>query len=304
VLNRDGGTLRTMDLLAFCEEAKGIFEAAGHEIDCRIVSGIQVNHELEEAARSDADAILAAGGDGTISSAASIAMRSGKPLAVLPAGTMNLFARSLGLPLELSAALSAIAGGQTLDVDIAMANGRPFVHQFSVGIHARLVRIREQMSYASRSGKLFASLRAIATVAIRPPVFEAELHTRDGSSRHEVSGISITNNPLGEGHLPYADRLDTGVLGVYLAAPLSTSALMRLATDVFLGSWQASPQISGRHVAQVTLTFPKRKRNAFAVLDGELIRLEQAVTLRIEPGGLKMIVPSPVALMGTEAASS
>jgi electron transport complex protein RnfE len=66
-------------------------------------------------------------------------------LAILPAGTMNLFARAMKVPLVLEEALEAIADGEVGAVDIATANGRPFVHQFSVGIHARLVRIREKL---------------------------------------------------------------------------------------------------------------------------------------------------------------
>jgi diacylglycerol kinase family enzyme len=67
------------------------------------------------------DVMLAAGGDGTVSTAAGIALATGMPLAVLPAGTMNLFARALQLPLDLSAAMEAIAGGEIGAVDIATA---------------------------------------------------------------------------------------------------------------------------------------------------------------------------------------
>src|SRR5690606_30564472 len=145
---------------------------------CSSDLGSDVAAALRKAATTDGvDAILAGGGDGTISTAAGIAYETGMPLAVLPAGTMNLFARALKVPLDLNEALEALAGGRLGEVDVATANGRLFVHQFGVGIHARLVRIREGMTYSSRVGKIFASLRAIAAAVIRPPVFEVELHT-------------------------------------------------------------------------------------------------------------------------------
>ena len=291
ILNSDGGTLRTMDLDGFCATARGIFERHGHELDCRIVSGSDVESALRKAAQEEGvHAVLAGGGDGTISTAAGISFETGRPLAVLPAGTMNLFARALKVPLELTEALERIADGEVGRVDIATANERTFVHQFSVGIHARLVRIRENMTYGSRVGKMLASLGAIGAAAINPPQFEAELHTSKGIELRRVSGITISNNPLGDRQI-YANGLHSGILGVYVAAPLSTTALLRLAMEVFLGNWRDSPMVSEKEVAEVTLHFPKRKHGAQAVIDGELINLDQSVVLKVHPGGLQVVLP-------------
>jgi diacylglycerol kinase family enzyme len=291
ILNRDGGTLRTMNLDAFCATAREVFERHDHVLDCEVVAGDKVEAALQTAAHTKGvDALLAGGGDGTISTAAGIAYASGVPLGVLPAGTMNLFARALKVPLDLNGALEAIAAGEIGTVDIATANERPFVHQFGVGIHARLVRIREGMSYGSRVGKMLASLRAIGAAAINPPQFDAEFVTKRGVEKRRVSGIAVSNNPLGDGQI-YANRLDSGVLGVYVAAPVSTSALIKLAADVFLGSWRASPMVSEKEVGEVTLHFPKRKRGAHAVIDGELIKLDRSVALKVHPGALKVILP-------------
>lgn len=297
VLNRDGGTLRTMDLEAFSAGAVAVFARHGHELECNVVAGSKVEAALRKAAgREGIDAVLAGGGDGTISTAARIAYETGMPLAVLPVGTMNLFARALKVPLDLNEALETIAAGEIGAVDIATANDRPFVHQFGVGIHARLVRIRENMSYGSRVGKMLASLRAIGAAALNPPQFDAEIHTRKGVETRRVSGIAVSNNPLGNGQI-HAERLDAGVLGVYVAAAISTSALLKLAADVFMGTWRESPAVSEKEVDEVTLHFPKRKRGAHAVVDGELIKLERSVTLKVHPGALKVVlpgVPAPV----------
>lgn len=291
ILNRDGGTLRTMDLAVFVANAVAVFARHGHELECQVVSGRKVDGAMRKAAASPGvDAIMAGGGDGTISTAAGIAYETGMTLAVLPVGTMNLFARALGVPLVLDDALEAIAAGQIGAVDIATANDRPFVHQFGVGVHARLVRIRENLSYGSRYGKMLASLRAIGAAAINPPQFDAEFHTGTDIETRRVSGIAVSNNPLGAGQI-YADRLDGGMLGVYVAAPLSTSALLKLVVDVFMGTWRASPAVTEQEIDEVTLHFPKRKRGAHAVIDGELIKLDRSVTLRIHPGALKVMLP-------------
>jgi len=293
ILNRNGGTLRTMDLSAFCAEARTLFEAHGHTIDCEIVTGRQIERRLRRAAATPGvDAMIAGGGDGTISSAAGIAYETGMALAVLPAGTMNLFARALKMPMELTEALEAIAGGEIGAVDIATANGRPFVHQFGVGIHARLVRIRESMSYRSRLGKMAASLRSVAAAALNPPVFEAELKTRGNKAeRQKVSGIAVSNNLLGDGHIPHADKLDAGLLGIYTAAPVSTAALIKLAAEVLMGKWRESDAVTETRVTEVTLSFPRHRRGLRAVVDGELIKLDREVRLKVHPKALKVVLP-------------
>lgn len=293
IFNRDGGTLRTMDLDALCAKAKTIFEQEGHALDCRVIEGKSVEAELRKAAHDDdVEMVLAGGGDGTISAAAATAFKSGKPLAVLPAGTMNLFARALGMPLDLERALVAIARGRMDRIDVATANGRPFVHQYGVGIHARLVRIRNGMTYGSRVGKMLASFRAILASAVNPPRFEVELHSAEGNRTVMASGIAISNNPLDDSPVPVAGTLTDGVLGVYLAQSVTTNELLSLAFDVMTGRWRNNAAVSETEVRDLVLRFPKRKRGTHAVIDGELIDLEAAVTLQIHPRALPVILPA------------
>lgn len=293
ILNVDGGTLRTMDMDTFVASAEAIFVAAGHTLECRLVTADQLQGQLALAVGdNNVDALLAGGGDGTISAAAAACFVAKKPLAVLPAGTMNLFARSLGVPLQLEAALSALAAGTLGAVDIATANGRPFVHQYSVGLHSRLVRIRNGLTYSGRWSKMLASVRAVGLALSRPPVFEAEIRTPLGMERRRVTAIAISNNVLGEGHVPYAEAVDRGVLGVYVVKPMPSAELARFALSLVFGNWKAHPLVSEREVSEVRLSFPGRKASARAVIDGELIPLERSINLSIHAGGLKVILPA------------
>ncbi|MEP7239591.1 MAG: diacylglycerol kinase family protein [Devosia sp.] len=293
VLNRDGGTFRTTDMDAFAASAVAAFTARGHTLEVRPTGGGDLIAELERAAAS-AEILLAGGGDGTISAAAAIAFRRGVPLAVLPAGTMNLFARSLGLPLDLNTALEALADGEVQGVDIATANGRPFVHQFSVGLHPKLVKLRESLPYRSRIGKMLASARAGLGAALRPPSFTVEVTTAHGIDRRRVSGLTISNNPFDEGHLPLADHLDRGVLGIYLMKPLDFGSALRLGFGLARGKFSSLPEIIDKEARQATLRFPRKKAGAKAVIDGELVALADRVDLKIHPGGLQVVVPVPV----------
>lgn len=290
VFNRDGGTFKTTDMAAFAARAVEIFTAAGHQLDTRIVEGKDLIAELKAAAEA-ADILLAGGGDGTISAAAAIAYRRGIPLAVLPAGTMNLFARSLGIPLKLEDALAALAAGEVKQVDIATANGRPFIHQLSAGIHAKMVKLRQSLPYRSRVGKMLASTRAAFGAILNPPSFTIEVLTRGRLERRSIAGLAVSNNPLDEGHLPLADRLDRGVLGIYLVPPLTLPVMFRLAWGILRGRFRSLPEVIDKEAREATIFFPRKKSSSMAVIDGELVTLSDRLDLKIHPAGLSVVVP-------------
>ncbi|PZU86656.1 MAG: diacylglycerol kinase [Shinella sp.] len=295
VFNRDGGTFRTTDMKEYCARANEVFHAAGHEIECSVVAGRDVLDALQRAASEPGvEALVAGGGDGTISAAAATAWKAGLPLGVIPAGTMNLFARSLKVPLDIRAALPALAAGTVQSVDISTANGKPFVHQFSAGMHARMVRMRNSMSYASRFGKMRASMRAALGVMLRPSRFEVIFDIdHDGRRDHrEVSAISVSNNPFGNNPLFFADDLTSGKLGVYLTDPVGPLGVVKLAVDILRGRMKDNEAVTAATAEVVRLHFPKRRHGALCVMDGELLHMPRDVELRQHAGELKVLVPA------------
>lgn len=293
IFNKDGGTLRTTDMDAYCQKASEVFEAAGHDITCVAVSGSELVDALETAAGEGIDALIAGGGDGTISAAAAIAWRAGLPLGVVPAGTMNLFARSLKLPLDIWKVLDVLATAEVRHVDIATANGHPYIHQFSAGMHARMVRLRNRMDFASRLGKMRASTSAALSVMFNPPRFEVvfDINGDGKSDRREVSAISVCNNPVGNNPWFYADDITTGELGVYLAAPLDTVGLAGLAIDILRGRLAENQAVTASKTKIVRLHFPKHRKGVVCVVDGELLHMPRDVEIKMHPGELKVLAP-------------
>lgn len=289
VLNRDSGTLKTSDVDAIARHIDREFRSTGHLIDCRVVGGDGYEAAIEEAAA--ADVVLAAGGDGSISAAAALCWRHKKALAILPAGTMNLVARTLGVPLDIHAAVSALAQGHIINCDIATANGQPFIHQYSVGLQPMIVADRNKYDYGSRLGKMAASLRAMVARLRRPPRETVVWETEKERRQDRLSILAVSNNPYGPGHMPFADRLDQGVLGFYRAPVLSAGANLKLAADLVAGTWESNPDFSQEICRRVDLTFPSRRKNAIALIDGELIALEHAVSIAIHPGELRILTP-------------
>ena len=294
VFNRDGGGASHIDFAQLCRLADHLFSANGHRVcGCHVVGGSQLGPTLDRVAGAAeaGDVLLVGGGDGTISLAASFACRKGLILAVVPAGTMNLFARAVALPMDPERALEALAAGEVGTVDIATANQRSFVHQFSVGLHSRLVLIREGLTYRGRLGKMLASLRAMVAAVLRPPLFEIELGTGEGVRRFFASAVSVTNNLLMEGRVLQAASLDGGKLGIYIAGPMSSWAMARLCLRVLLGRWKQDGRVTELAVPAATLRFPHHKASARAVIDGELVRLSSEVVLRSHPGALRALLP-------------
>jgi diacylglycerol kinase family enzyme len=280
---------------AYRDRAEEVLRGQGHDVSFDIVGSKDIVDALEKASRrDDIDALIAGGGDGTISSAARIAWKAGMPLGVIPAGTMNLFARSLGLPLDLDAVLSALGAGEVAAVDISSVNGEGFIHQFAVGLHPRMVRFRNRFAYASKLGKIRASTRAAVGVILDPPQFAVDMELDGKHRRAMVSLISVSNNPYGNDPLMFPDRLDTGRLGFYSAPPLQPAGVARLVLDILSGRRARNPDLETCTASHIVLRFPKYRRGSNMVLDGELVPLPREVDIRIHPGELKVLRPVAV----------
>lgn len=296
VLNRDGGTLRTTDLVAFSDRMHQTLEAAGHSLSIEIVAGKDVVETLDSAAsRRSVDIVLAGGGDGTISAAAARLMGTKKALAILPAGTMNLFARGLGIPQSLDGALKSFADGEIIAVDVATANGQPFIHQFSIGMHAKMVQLRQKMEFGSRLGKIRASAKAAWATINNPPAMNVTLSIGGAEMAARITGIGITNNLFGEGHLPYADNPAGGVLGVYVTVAKQRAELVKFFFNVARGKWRDNEHVEIHQTNRTVLKIHSSSRKFRAVMDGELVRLDRETVIEIQPGALNVLVPASAA---------
>jgi diacylglycerol kinase family enzyme len=291
VINRDGGTLRTVDLDAFIARSRQVLEQSGHALDVDIVEGAAIETALAKAAMSSADVIVAGGGDGTVSAAAKALINRKKALAVLPAGTMNLFARGLGIPLSLDAAIEAFADGRIRTVDMASANGRPFIHQFSIGMHAKMVDLRERMAFKSRYGKIHASAKAALSTMLHPPSLKVSLTVGDAEIVTRTTGIGVTNNLFGEGHLPYADRPDGGVLGIYVTVARGRSQMLRMMLGMARGRWRQNPHVDIYEGERAVLEVLSRSKGRKCVIDGELQPLAARTEFAIHKKALNVLVP-------------
>ena len=291
VLNSNAGRLRGVDPEQAAEAAAAVFRARGHAVKTEILAGHDAVAAIARVCRDGGfDAIVVGGGDGTVSAAAAAAAESGTALGVLPLGTMNLFARSLGMPLELHAAVEAIAAGETMDVDIGEVNGRLFTHAVGLGLHPRMIRLRGRLRYGSWIGKILASMQAWLTAVRKPPLIEVQIRADGRSFERRTSALLISNNPLGEGHLPYADDLRQGKLGLYIATSRRWQDLVRLAARLTLGEIADNPFIESHLAEAIEIALSHSTVNAS--VDGEIVSFETPLRLNLRKSGLTVLRPS------------
>jgi diacylglycerol kinase family enzyme len=121
------------------------FLAAGSE--ARIVE-LQRGQDFTEVARAAGartSIVVAAGGDGTVSRVAAGLVGTPAVLGVLPLGTLNHFAKDLGIPLDLEKAIATIAAPRIGRIDVGRVNDRVFVNNSSIGIYPSIVDAREEL---------------------------------------------------------------------------------------------------------------------------------------------------------------
>ena len=110
------------------------------------------------------------------------------------------------------------------------------------------------------SERLRASARAALATVLDPPSLKVSLKIGDAEILTRTTGICITDNLFGEGHLPYADRPDGGVLGIYVTVARQRSQILRYFLDVARGRWRDSPQVEIHEGEKVVLTLLSRGR--------------------------------------------
>lgn len=295
VINRDAGTVRSLG----AENARimigGGFERARMSPRIEMVSGEEIGRIVAEALKPGGPAtIIVGGGDGTISSVASLMAGTGRTLGVIPMGTMNLFAKALGMPTALSDAITALTNAQQVSIDVGRVNGRVFLHHVSLGMQPRMVRIREHLGYGSRFTKIINGIRALVFATLRPP--RLTLHAVvDGKARRVRSpAIVVTNNLMGEGHLPYPDWIDRGVLGLYVVNSFRARDIFRVAGGLLTSNWAANPHVdvdSCRHLEIHSLKSGwTGRRKILASIDGELRYVRAPMRIVIEPQALKVLM--------------
>ncbi len=290
VINRSAGSFRTLPLDDTVAAVTAALAEAGHTVETVLVGRRDLAGALSSMAeRRDLDAVVVGGGDGTMMTAVLAGLGRRTPLGMVPLGTLNLFARDLGLPLDPVEAARVLAAAEPADIDLGEVNGLPFAIWASLGMHPWVVRRRDHLQrdgMGKRRAMLLAALRALK----RYPMIDVTLVTKEGSLAVSTPMLFITNNSWREQRPPLArESLDSGHLSIHVAACGGRLSLLRLVAETFLGHWRASSRLQTFSAEEVRVT--SRKHRMMVSLDGEVTVLNSPLIFKINPKALRVLVP-------------
>lgn len=273
------------------ERLKEIFAEAGR--DARIVlaeGGDQINAATRRAVEEGCDILVAGGGDGTVNCAASAVVGRNIPLGVLPLGTLNHFAKDLGIPPELEEAAKVVLYGVVCQVDVGQVNGRVFLNNSSLGVYPAVVRLRDRYQ-ASGLGKWIAALWAGLTVVRRHAFMAVRIDAEGELLVRRTPFVLVGNNEyrMAGLHAGSRESLVQGRLAVYVLNAERRTSLLRLGWQVL---WKGVEQV--RELDLVTVeqaTIETLRRRLQVALDGEVFTLEAPLEYQIRPAALQVYVP-------------
>ena len=234
------------------------------------------------------DAVAACGGDGTVNAVATALVGSEIPLVAVPQGTLNHFAKDLGMPEDLGEVARVIAAGRELRVDVGEVNGRVFLNNSSIGAYPRATRIRDELTDGPLPFKWPALLGAALRVFARFPTQRVRI---DGAPERETSFVFVGNNEYDLTSVPPGGRssLTGGELMIASAHVSGRLATLRAGIRGALGRLEEAPEIDV--IRRAELVIEVRERSLDVSLDGEVVRLQAPLVYRVRPRSLRVLVP-------------
>lgn len=287
LVNAKGGTAQSLEKGSLREDLEKAFAGA----DIRFTHGDDVPEAVQEVFSDDAiEEVIVAGGDGTVSLAAKASVESGKPFGVIPLGTMNLFARTMRLPLEPADAIEALRRRKVREIDVGEVNGETFVNHVSLGFHPQLIRMRDAIPRTNRAQRMWNGVRVWWRLMSR--------HTRH---KLTVSGdfdpfgakaglAAVSVNPIMEGvaQIPHPDGQRAGVLGIYVSTHATAWELNKVLYRMAAGTLSDSEHIEIRHSPECVI---RGSRSFHMSIDGEVFVAKSPIRCRVRRRGLKVLVP-------------
>jgi len=278
------------------EAARTLIARISGELDvqAQIVVARQGDELSPSAARALAGGnqpVVAGGGDGTINAVAGALVGTNTALSVLPIGTLNHFAKDVGIPLDLEAAVRNVFMGHVIKVDVGEVNGRVFVNNSGMGLYPHIVRQREEQQRHGHS-KWVAFVIAVGSVLRRYSRLRVRLHMDEaealarvtpflfvGNNRYEVAGLEIGRRT----------SLDSGRLWICTATRTGRRNLLRMALRAFTGH-VTDHELNAFESQEIWVQIGTPRVNVST--DGEVTIMDAPLHYRIRPRALGVVVPA------------
>ena len=241
---------------------------------------------------SNFEVIVSAGGDGTLNEVVNGIARGGcnAALGVLPLGTGNDFARTLGVTNNLDTAIEQVAAGKTRAIDLVRVTSdsvRYFANVSSGGFSGvvdekltpEMKRTWGPLAYLRSAAAAFSELRGYATKVSLDDAEALEL---------DLYNVIVANGRYVAGGIPIAPEADLtdGLLDIVLIPERGPAELAILAAQILVGKHLSSDAIIFRRAKKIAIS---SRPGMWFNVDGELIGNEPA-TFELLPGALRCVV--------------
>ena len=290
LLNRDGGALAADPKLA--DRVAQALRSAGVDAEVELLSGGDCAVRCRAIAERKDPLLIVGGGDGTISAAASALAGTDTLLGILPLGTLNHFARDLGIPGDLDEAAKLITGGKDRRVDIGEMNDRLFINNSAIGLYPLMVIDRDlqrkRLGRSKRLAMIVASLRTLVRFNHHRLTLTVN---EERTGRVDTPLLFVGNNDyrVDIGAPGKRERLDGGELCVLVLRKKTRSGLIAASIRAFFGKSRSDDMVRLEGVERLRVSLP-RPRLAVS-LDGEVVRAEPPLDYRIRKQALRVIAP-------------
>jgi diacylglycerol kinase family enzyme len=293
IVNSDAGTV----LRGGFDTAtlKRMFQDAGVDADVRVVPGEQVDATAREALRPEVDAldaIVAGGGDGTIRGVAAHLAGGSVPLGVLPLGTLNHFARDIGIPVEIPEAVRLIANGTVRALDLGEVNGEIFVNNSILGLYPPVVQVRDREREEKKRGKWLATLSAVAKVLPKHPLLRVRIRAEGLDILRETRFLFVGSHEYEMSALTYSARSrlpSSGNLHLYVARTRGRLGMIGLLLLGLVRDLKTTAYVDCWTLPEFTIETYQGSVPVY--LDGEVMVLDGPLRYRTRPRALRVILP-------------
>lgn len=274
------------------EAAREALTEAGLEVEA--VQPRELKTRLKQEIDSGAKRIFVAGGDGTIATAAALVANKDIELAILPAGTLNHFAKDHNIPTDFGEATKVATEGVVVGADIGYVNDSLFLNTSSLGAYVTFVRVREQFEkhLGYRIASFFAGIRTWA----RLRSFTVTLEVEGVKKAYRSSMVFIG---VGERELKMptlGNRVKNGRRGLHVMVVhgRTRGRLFALAlAGIAKGTKEAEklPEFDDFLVESCRIDLTRS--HALIGLDGELKEIRTPLDYRIERDALRIVTAPP-----------
>lgn len=266
-------------------------EKAGIESKVELIDGGQCEMRCRAIVERGDPLLIVGGGDGTVSAAASALVGSKTALGILPLGTLNHFARDLGLPPGLDDAAKLLANGKPRQVDVGEMNGQVFINNSAIGLYPLMVIDRDlQRARLGRSKKLAMLVASVRTLA-RFNHQRLTLTVNDEKERIDTPLLFVGNNEYRTdiGAPGQRESLEDGELSVLVMRKKTRRGFIAATIRALFNRTRPDDMVELANVER--LRVGSRRMRLAVSLDGEVVRVQPPLDYKVRKRALRVIAP-------------